>query len=167
MYEQSFLKAIEEHPEDETMRLVYADWLEEQGDIRGEFLRLEVLLAKLGTDDTRYEKLQARFRELTVGLDGHWLKAVNRATLQVGGMEFVLVPKGKSWLGGSDFPQYNRAVQFDYDFYLGKYPVTQKQWQTVMGNGPSSDFPVGSVRWADITDFLCRLNASQKVDGCG
>jgi uncharacterized protein (TIGR02996 family) len=32
--EESFLLAIQESPEDGSLRLVYADWLEEHGDAR-------------------------------------------------------------------------------------------------------------------------------------
>ncbi len=39
--EQGFLDALRENPDDNATRLIYADWLEERGDIRGEYLRLE------------------------------------------------------------------------------------------------------------------------------
>jgi uncharacterized protein (TIGR02996 family) len=38
--EEAFVRDILEHPEDDTPRLVYADWLEERGDVRGAELRL-------------------------------------------------------------------------------------------------------------------------------
>jgi uncharacterized protein (TIGR02996 family) len=41
----AFLNAIKEQPEDDTPRLILADWLEEHGDPRGELLRLQVNLA--------------------------------------------------------------------------------------------------------------------------
>jgi len=40
--ERAFLKAILEKPDDDSRKLVYADWLEEQGDPRAEYLRLTV-----------------------------------------------------------------------------------------------------------------------------
>jgi uncharacterized protein (TIGR02996 family) len=43
----AFLQAIKEQPEDDTPRLILADWLEERGDPRGELLRLQVTLARL------------------------------------------------------------------------------------------------------------------------
>ena len=43
-----FLRAIIEHPEDDTPRLIYADWLEENGDPdRAEFIRVQCELARL------------------------------------------------------------------------------------------------------------------------
>jgi formylglycine-generating enzyme required for sulfatase activity len=49
------------------------------------------------------------------------------------------------------------------DFSIGKYPVTQKLWQEVMGSNPShfkgDDLPVEKVSWDDVQDFLKKLNA--------
>src|SRR5437660_377568 len=43
----AFLRAIRENPDDPIHCLVYADWLEERGDPRGEYLRLGCRLAEL------------------------------------------------------------------------------------------------------------------------
>ncbi len=48
-------------------------------------------------------------------------------------------------------------------FWIGKYEVTQRQWQAVMGNNPSrfkygNDFPVEQVSWNDAKQFVNRLN---------
>ncbi len=52
MDEQDFLRAIQANPDNETLRLVYADWLEEQGNTtKGEFLRLEHQLSRLYPGD--------------------------------------------------------------------------------------------------------------------
>lgn len=44
--EDPFLASIKEHPEGDGPRLVYADWLEERGDPRAEFIRIQCELAK-------------------------------------------------------------------------------------------------------------------------
>jgi formylglycine-generating enzyme required for sulfatase activity len=50
------------------------------------------------------------------------------------------------------------------DFQLGKYEVTQAQWQQVMEGNPSyfsgcNECPVEQVSWDDIQIFLRKLNA--------
>jgi formylglycine-generating enzyme required for sulfatase activity len=48
-----------------------------------------------------------------------------------------------------------------HSFCLAKFPVTQSQWQAVMGTNPSGhpgpDRPVDSVSWEDCQKFLARL----------
>src|SRR5262249_39432087 len=51
-------------PEDAGLRLVFADWLEERGDPRGEYLRLDCQLAALSADDSRREQLLRRKKRL-------------------------------------------------------------------------------------------------------
>ena len=50
------------------------------------------------------------------------------------------------------------------DFWMGKYEVTQEQWQRVMGSNPSHfknhpKFPVETVSWNDCKKFVEKLNA--------
>jgi TonB family protein len=51
------------------------------------------------------------------------------------------------------------------NFCMGKYEVTQKEWQEVMGNNPSkfqncgSNCPVEQVSWDDVQAFIRNLNA--------
>jgi formylglycine-generating enzyme required for sulfatase activity len=48
-------------------------------------------------------------------------------------------------------------------YYIGKYEVTQKQWQEVMGTNPSyfkgDNLPVENVSWNDVQEFIRKLNA--------
>jgi formylglycine-generating enzyme required for sulfatase activity len=94
------------------------------------------------------------------------------------GMEFVLVPKGKSWLGGGNGKAGDKEVEIINDFYLGKYEVTQEEWQKVTGSNPSrfktvpgvakedqKRFPVEDVSWDDAQMFLKLLNAQAKETG--
>jgi formylglycine-generating enzyme required for sulfatase activity len=55
------------------------------------------------------------------------------------------------------------SVTIERDFYLGKYEVTQSQWETVMGNNPSNsatsgDQPVEQVSWAEAVEFCERVS---------
>lgn len=56
-------------------------------------------------------------------------------------------------------PQHR--VQLTKPYELGKYEVTQAQWEAVMGNNPShfkgANLPVENVSWEDIQGFLQRI----------
>jgi formylglycine-generating enzyme required for sulfatase activity len=82
-----------------------------------------------------------------------------------GGMEFAYVPAG-SFKMGSSMADPVHQVTFARGFYMGRYEVTQDQWQKVMGQNPS-DFPncggncpVDSVSWNDAQEFIKKLNAA-------
>jgi uncharacterized protein (TIGR02996 family) len=62
--EDGFLQDIIDHPDDDTPRLIYADWLEERGDPRGDFIRLQCELARMAADDPRQPTWQQRERWL-------------------------------------------------------------------------------------------------------
>lgn len=95
-------------------------------------------------------------------------------TVDLGGgvmLELVWIPKGTFIMGspeeeqgryGSEGPQHD--VTFRRGFWLGKYEVTQAQWEAVMGNNPSyfagdGRLPVEYVSWNDCQEFLNKLNA--------
>ena len=48
-------------------------------------------------------------------------------------------------------------------FYIGKYLVTQEQWQAIMGSNPSdfegNNLPVENVSWNNTQEFFAKLNA--------
>ncbi|MFM8274811.1 MAG: SUMF1/EgtB/PvdO family nonheme iron enzyme, partial [Gemmata sp.] len=110
------------------------------------------------------------------------------------GMEFVKVPRGTAWFGGGGGRQGETKVDFRYDFYLGKYEVTQeewkevmgqKEWKEVMGQTPShfsragrgkdavkdvpddelKRFPVEMVSWDDCQKFVVLLNEKEPPSG--
>src|SRR5262245_60193011 len=62
---QAFLTAITANPQDDTPRLVFADWLEEHGESdRAVFIRLGCQLAKMEEDDPQYPVLGRRLSAL-------------------------------------------------------------------------------------------------------
>lgn len=61
---QGFLEAILEQPEDDATRLIFADWLEEQNDPRGEFIRVQCERARLPAWDRRWVLLKWREQAL-------------------------------------------------------------------------------------------------------
>src|SRR5262245_41957249 len=115
----AFLAAIKATPDDNTTRLVYADWLDEQGRPGGEFLRIdceiaaleqrEQLLVKLLNDggidlaepdyedtyDYQRDLLVAQLRCTTRDLDENWMAAVSRVPIDE---ILVRVREIQSWL---------------------------------------------------------------------
>jgi formylglycine-generating enzyme required for sulfatase activity len=105
------------------------------------------------------------------------------------GMRLALIPQGRFRMGSpkdederddNEGPQHE--VEISRPFYLGVFPVTQAQWQAVMGDNPSwfcatgsgkdevrgmntDDFPVEMVSWEDATAFLKKLAALEKERG--
>jgi uncharacterized protein (TIGR02996 family) len=59
-----FLLAVWANPEDELVRLVLADWFEDQGDPRGEFIRLDTALSRMDRDDVHRRELELRMETL-------------------------------------------------------------------------------------------------------
>lgn len=93
------------------------------------------------------------------------------------GIVFRLVPPGQFLMevgpaagssGSASVRQ--RKVIIPVPIYVGKYPVTQAQWRSVMGKESRSffdaerlrcdagDYPVESVSWEDCKAFIDRLN---------
>ena len=67
--ENVFLNDIINHPDDDTPRLIYADWLEEHGETdaditRAEFIRLQCTLSKMQEENPEREKARLREEEL-------------------------------------------------------------------------------------------------------
>jgi formylglycine-generating enzyme required for sulfatase activity len=80
--------------------------------------------------------------------------------------EMVVVPPGRFRMGdlsGKGYEKPVHYVQFAYNFAVGKFEVTQTQWQSVMGENPSrfkgANRPVEGVDWNDVQEFLKILNA--------
>ena len=52
---EAFLQRIRAYPDDDAPRLIYADWLDEQGDPRGAFIRVQLALAHLKAEEAAAE----------------------------------------------------------------------------------------------------------------
>ena len=71
-------------------------------------------------------------------------------------------PSAERGRGSDESPQHQ--VTITEAFYLGKYEVTQAQWEAVMGSNPASsygvgnDYPAHTVSWNDCQTFIENLN---------
>ncbi|MHC5538820.1 bifunctional serine/threonine-protein kinase/formylglycine-generating enzyme family protein [Singulisphaera rosea] len=97
-------------------------------------------------------------------------------------MTFVRLPKGTFYMGWDGKPDSAKKTEIKEDFEVAVHPVTQGQWEAIMGNNPSwfsrkglgrtsvleiSDeelklFPVESVSWDDTQEFLKKLNEKER-----
>ena len=89
-------------------------------------------------------------------------------------LDMVLIPAREFQMGSPESEKYHQdnALQHEVTltkpFYMGKYEVTQEQWESVMGNSPSSrtkgaKLPVTNVSWEDCQEFIKKLN--EKTSG--
>lgn len=116
-----------------------------------------ILLASLGAYSKQGTSASGpQPKELVIDLDG----GVK--------LEFVLVRDGSFQMGShaddsSSDEQPVHTVAISKPFYLGKYEVTQGQWQAVMGSNPShfkgDKLLVDSVGWGDCQEFLKKLQS--------
>ncbi len=71
---EGLLRDVCEHPDDDTPRLVYADWLDEHGDPdRAEFIRVQVEAERLPGRGPRRKQLLARAGQLQAAHGREWL----------------------------------------------------------------------------------------------
>ena len=81
-------------------------------------------------------------------------------------LEMIAIPCGSFQMGSSDNDREKPIHKVNIkSFYLGKYPITQEQYQAVMGTNPSNfkgaKRPVEKVSWHDAVEFCKKL--SQKT----
>jgi len=87
-------------------------------------------------------------------------------------LEMMVIPVGKFLMGSPkterrrDPDEIQHEVTITKPFYIGKYEVTQEQWQAVMSQNLIDDdyykgakLPVTDVSWNDSQDFIKKLNA--------
>lgn len=92
------------------------------------------------------------------------------------GMVLSYIPAKKSFVMGSPATEADResdegpqrSITIAQDFWIGKYEVTQEEYEKVMGEKPSTfrdcaRCPVDSVSWDDAKEFIKKLN--DKNDG--
>jgi len=92
-------------------------------------------------------------------------------TLDLGGdvkMEFVLIPAGKFLMGSPETEKDRRNDETQHEvtiskpFYMGRYEVTQEQYEATTGTNPSGfkgvENPVENVSWDDAQEFCKRLS---------
>jgi len=93
---RAFLEAILAAPEQDAPRLVYADWLEERGDPRGQFIRLQIAADRCARQSHERHELEAQARALLDEYEEEWigdiLRNKARSWFRRGFVEKIIVP---------------------------------------------------------------------------
>jgi uncharacterized protein (TIGR02996 family) len=179
--EASFLDDICRHPRDESLWLILADWLQDQPEptrhLQAELIRL---LHLLRTQPVAEE--QTRWRRRADYLQKQKVRVPTPTLTNSVGVQLALIPAGVFRMGSPDTEAERsedegpvHEVTITRPFFLGVYPVTQAEYQRVMGSNPSHfsasgsgearvqkldtrRFPVESVSWDDAVEFCRRLS---------
>ena len=165
-----FLEAIAKEPDDWFPRLVFADWLIEQGDPRGEMLHLLHDLLRFECEDR--ETKQTRYLELYH--QGHIIPAPEFTNSL--GMKFVLIPPGEFLMGSppDEKGRYQNEEQIEMkitkSFWMMTTVITQYHWQMLMETSPweRGDFksgekmPVTEFSREELLTFSDRMNILEK-----
>jgi len=166
---QPFLDDIRDTRDDPSVWLILADWLEERDDPRAELVRLTQAL-RLEPDHPDFAGRQWRVQEL---LARGVKPAVPTITNSIG-LDLALIPAGGFWMGSpSDEPhrEYDEyplhRVRISRPFFMAVTPVTQRQYQSVMGRNPARfnpfhggtlEHPVEQVSYAQAFNFCTILS---------
>ncbi len=117
-HDAGFLGEMLAHPDDIELRLIYADYLEERGDPRGEFLRLEAALAEMPAADARRPGLLARLRQLGGAISTDWLARLDRVPVENCDLRFRYVcPKRWENLEPTDDNRVRHCDTCDQNVY--------------------------------------------------
>ena len=91
------------------------------------------------------------------------------------GLELLPIPAGEFLMGSPEDENGRRSnetqhlVKISRPYWLGKYPVTQEQWEKTMGHNPShfsgNDLPVEQVSWDDAMAFCGKMNEREGQAG--
>jgi sulfatase modifying factor 1 len=84
-------------------------------------------------------------------------------------LTMIWVKPGTFTMGQERLAMPVHQVTLTNGFYLGKYEVTQAQWQRVMGSDPSefkgADRPVETVTWTQAVEFCEKLTETERRAG--
>lgn len=85
-------------------------------------------------------------------------------------MRLIFIPSGKFLMekekSNSDVSNVHRVTIADH-YWIGKYEVTQQQYESIIGTNPSQhigkNLPVESITWPDAIEFCRRLTKQEQA----
>ena len=168
------LRLARAHCEERVHHQIFADWAERYGGEEGQlvcrfFRRDEVLRHDASTWQTLSAleaRLVAPFSDLVLGIGDR----VELPLTEKQNITMAWVPPGQIWLRGGGKKKSTQEFTLEKGLWCGIYPVTQEQWQAVMGNNPirfqcMPNNPVEKVSYYHVEDFLHKVNAANSRTG--
>jgi len=150
----------------ESNRIYRVDWSEDlktwqalQTGIKGDG-KSKVLTDSIATSQRFYRATITEFPKPPPEIAG--MVWINPGTFTMGS------PSTEKDRGSNEGPQ--TQVTLTKGYWMGKYEVTQREYQVVMGSNPSYftgdlDRPVEQVTWNDATNYCVKLTASERSSG--
>ncbi len=102
--------------------------------------------------------------------NGGWASEIRHVST---GIEMVYVTPGGFMMGspssekGRKHNETRHEVYLSRGYYIGKYEVTQWQWEKAMGNNPSkfkgANLPVDQVSWEDCQSFCKKIGSGFRL----
>lgn len=137
----ALLRAIIEAPDDDAPRLIYADWLDENGDpARAEFIRVQCDMHGMPNPDDRWNQLLRRSKALLRTNAKRWLKEL----------------PGKPAVSWSD--RYTRG--FLQNGTATRWSRFAKVWRQIYAVTPLTFLVIQSITDQEIAEFLVRPETS-------
>jgi uncharacterized protein (TIGR02996 family) len=179
MNEDAFLAALHESPNDEVTWAALADWLDDDGQPQ----RAELVRLTRGLRASRHPRRGEAEARLAALLISGVRPAVPEVVNSIG-MRLALIGPGGFRLGSPPGEEHHladekaREVEITRPYYLGVFPVTQAQFEAVMGTNVASfqadgrngskvagldtrAFPVDQASWQKAGEFCRRLSADE------
>ena len=144
----------------------YKDSLKKATECNSKLKESDYLKAIDEYKNKKYKEAQNLFESLKDYKDSKKMIAKCKFKIETG-LEFCVCNSGIFLMGSPDSEtgrnqeEYLRNVYISYNYYIGKYEVTQKQYKIIMGTNPSNfknneNCPVENVTWNDANKF-CKI----------
>ncbi|MDR0567753.1 MAG: formylglycine-generating enzyme family protein [Spirochaetaceae bacterium] len=133
-------------------------------------------LAQIMESDTNtvHRGSEVQYRNIQDGLQLMSDLAYQLTDVRDRGLPKILVPENMVWVAGGSFRMGNQVYNDDEkpvhtvevsSFFMGKTPVTQEEYQSVMKTNPSNfpnlAAPVERITWYDAVEFCNKLSLMQ------
>ena len=128
--------------------------------------------------------MKAKFLQRSIAINALFIFFMSVCLLQTAlaldsknfqGIKFILIQPGCFQMGNDKVPTERTSIEspshrvcIEKSFYLSETEITQKQWESLMGNNPSKvkseNRPVDRVSWNDVQTYISNLNKKDGVD---